>query len=315
MTKYAIGLGSNLGDRLGHMRAGARALEELGSTALSAIYETEPVGGPEQGPYLNAVVLLETDLEPADLLRQLHRIEAAEGRVRQEHWGARTLDLDIISSDGPPVSTDDLNVPHPRAGERVFVLKPLVDVWPDAPVGSRNVREALAGLGDQGVERLVSDWVRPLRSRMGKVLVGAQMALIAAIALVLVLDGTLPTGGLEPVQIPGSLIVVSGAVLAVAASRRLGPAMTPFPEPTETAALVLEGPYRYVRHPIYGGVAMVFLGVALVLGSVLGMALSAGLFVLFYVKSTYEERLLRLSYSGYRDYRSRVPRRFVPFLF
>lgn len=315
MTRYAIGLGSNLGDRLGHMRAGAMALEELGPTAFSAIYETEPVGGPEQGPYLNAVALLEADLEPAELLRHLHRIEAAANRVRQERWGARTLDLDIISSDGPAIDTADLNVPHPRAGERVFVLQPLVDVWPEAPVGGQSARQALAGMSDQGVERLVPDWVQPLRSWRGKVLVGAQMALMAVIALVLVLDGTLPTDGFQPAQVPGGLLAIAGTVLAATASRRLGPAMTPFPEPTESAALVLEGPYRYVRHPIYGGVAMFFLGVSLFLASVSGMVLSAGLFLLFHIKSTYEERLLRLSYSGYRHYRSAVPRKFVPFLF
>ncbi len=133
MTRVAIALGSNLGDRLDHLRAGASGLSAVGDVVdVSSVFETDPVGGPEQGRYLNAVVLLDTDLAPDDLLEALLGIERTRGRVRDERWGPRTLDLDIVVFGDRRIETPGLVVPHPRAHERGFVLGPLVEVWPDA---------------------------------------------------------------------------------------------------------------------------------------------------------------------------------------
>ena len=93
MTTYAVALGSNLGDRIALLRSAVRSIEGLGDVqSISRLYETAPIGGPEQGPYLNAVVVLESDLDPQELLVRLHGIEADAGRERKERWGERTLD-------------------------------------------------------------------------------------------------------------------------------------------------------------------------------------------------------------------------------
>ncbi|QYG95672.1 2-amino-4-hydroxy-6-hydroxymethyldihydropteridine diphosphokinase [Iamia sp. SCSIO 61187] len=125
-----LALGSNLGDRAAHL---SRAVDALGDevTAVSEVYETAPVGGPDQGPYLNAVVALRTDRPARDLLARAHELEAAAERVRLERWGPRTLDVDVLWIDGEEVDEPDLVVPHPRMFERAFVLVPLADVAPD----------------------------------------------------------------------------------------------------------------------------------------------------------------------------------------
>jgi 2-amino-4-hydroxy-6-hydroxymethyldihydropteridine diphosphokinase len=141
VTRAHLALGSNLGDRLGFLRQAVRDLAAtpgISVTAASRVYETAPVGGPEQGPYLNAVVALETDLDAHALLRVAHRIEDAAQRERKERWGARTLDVDVLLVGNERVDTPELTVPHPRLWERGFVLAPLADVAPDlvaAPPG------------------------------------------------------------------------------------------------------------------------------------------------------------------------------------
>lgn len=124
-----LGLGSNIGDRHGHLR---RAIESLaGVRAVSDVYETDPVGGPAQDRYLNVVVELDTTLGARDLLGVCRRLEAAAGRVRDVRWGPRTLDVDILWIDDVHVDDDDLQVPHPRMWERRFVLAPLRELAPD----------------------------------------------------------------------------------------------------------------------------------------------------------------------------------------
>jgi 2-amino-4-hydroxy-6-hydroxymethyldihydropteridine diphosphokinase len=129
-----VGIGSNLGDRLGYLQL---AVDELAAHAgievvdVSRVYETAPVGGPPQDAYLNAVVAIDTDLDPFDLLRECQRIEARAERVRAERWGPRTLDLDVLLIDGCRLDDPTLTLPHPRMGERGFVLAPLRDVAPD----------------------------------------------------------------------------------------------------------------------------------------------------------------------------------------
>jgi 2-amino-4-hydroxy-6-hydroxymethyldihydropteridine diphosphokinase len=135
LTRAAVALGSNLGDRAATLHSALAAIAKLGDVAaVSGFHETAPVGGPEQGDFLNAVVLIETALGPEDLLAGLHRIEDDHGRVRAERWGPRTLDLDLIVMEGVRLDTPELTVPHPRAADRRFVLVPLVEVWPDAEV-------------------------------------------------------------------------------------------------------------------------------------------------------------------------------------
>ena len=124
-----LGIGSNLGDRRAHLNAAVDSLPDLG--AVSSVYETDPVGGPDQGPFLNIVVQLDTTLEPLALLGLCHRIESAAHRVRDERWGPRTLDVDIIWMEGVEMDTERLTLPHPRWRERRFVLSPLRELAPD----------------------------------------------------------------------------------------------------------------------------------------------------------------------------------------
>lgn len=155
-TTAAIGLGSNLGDRARHI---AEALAELGAhgtiTAVSALYETAPIGGPRQGAFLNAVVLVKTSLSPRDLLDVCLTIEKSHGRERVERWGPRTLDLDILLFGAQRVKEQGLEIPHPELTKRRFVLEPLLEVWPQAalPEGTA-VADFLPGVLDQQVRQL-----------------------------------------------------------------------------------------------------------------------------------------------------------------
>lgn len=147
MTRRAfLGLGSNLGDRWSQLRQAVAGLPDV--VAVSPVYETDPVGGPAgQGPYLNCVVELRTDRTPRQLLEDAHRVEAAAGRVRAERWGPRTLDVDVLWLDGCQLDESDLVVPHPRMGERGFVLVPLHDLAPDLvpDAGRGGVRGDMGG--------------------------------------------------------------------------------------------------------------------------------------------------------------------------
>jgi dihydroneopterin aldolase / 2-amino-4-hydroxy-6-hydroxymethyldihydropteridine diphosphokinase len=125
-----VALGSNLGDRNGHLRF---ALGELGGVvAQSQVFETEPVGGPDaQSAYLNMVAVLDTPLDPFAFLRRCQRIESAALRERTVAWGPRTLDVDVLFYDGVTVSSPELTIPHPLLAQRRFVLAPLAEVAPE----------------------------------------------------------------------------------------------------------------------------------------------------------------------------------------
>jgi dihydroneopterin aldolase/2-amino-4-hydroxy-6-hydroxymethyldihydropteridine diphosphokinase len=125
-----VALGSNLGDRVAYLKF---ALERLSNVvAKSQVYETDPVGGPDnQGPYLNMVAVVDTDLDPYALLRRLLTIEAEAHRIRVERWGPRTLDLDLLFYDDISIEDHHLTIPHPRYAERRFVLEPLSEVAPE----------------------------------------------------------------------------------------------------------------------------------------------------------------------------------------
>ncbi len=138
MTRAFLGLGSNLGDRWAHLREAVEELRRVESvTAVSSVYETEPVGGPAgQGAYLNAVVELDTARSPRQLLELGRALEASAGRVRLERWGPRSLDVDVLLVGDLVVDEEDLVVPHPRLWERRFVVAPLSDLAPElAPEG------------------------------------------------------------------------------------------------------------------------------------------------------------------------------------
>jgi len=130
MARAFLGLVSKLGDRRRLLEEAVASVPDL--VAVSPVYETEPVGGPEgQGPYLNLVVELDTDRPARELLAIAHRLEAAAGRVRAERWGPRTLDVDVLWLEGEAVDEPDLTVPHPRMWQRRFVVAPLADLAPD----------------------------------------------------------------------------------------------------------------------------------------------------------------------------------------
>jgi 2-amino-4-hydroxy-6-hydroxymethyldihydropteridine diphosphokinase len=123
--------------------------------AVSPVYETAPVGGPAQPDYLNAVLIVQTSLRPRQLLEAAHRIEADFGRIRDERFGPRTLDIDIISYAGQLSSDPVLTLPHPRAHERAFVLAPWHDVDPQAGLpGQGAVGDLLAGLDRGGIRQV-----------------------------------------------------------------------------------------------------------------------------------------------------------------
>jgi 2-amino-4-hydroxy-6-hydroxymethyldihydropteridine diphosphokinase len=131
--KAVVALGANLGNPEEQIELALALLKESTEVqSISSLYRTKPVGGPEQPDYINAVCILESDLPAADLLSLLHGIEKTLGRVRTEHWGPRTIDLDLIQYGNILSSAAELELPHPRAHERRFVLEPWSEVEPDA---------------------------------------------------------------------------------------------------------------------------------------------------------------------------------------
>ncbi|HZP30399.1 MAG TPA: 2-amino-4-hydroxy-6-hydroxymethyldihydropteridine diphosphokinase [Acidimicrobiia bacterium] len=128
-----LAIGSNLGDRLAYLQLAVDGLASApGVTVVAAspVYETEPVGGPEQPQYLNAVVAVDTTLDARGLLHLAQRLESDAARVRQERWGPRTLDVDVLLVGEETIEAPDLVVPHPRMFERGFVMAPLADLGP-----------------------------------------------------------------------------------------------------------------------------------------------------------------------------------------
>jgi 2-amino-4-hydroxy-6-hydroxymethyldihydropteridine diphosphokinase len=152
VTRAYLALGSNLGDRLAHLRGavdGLTAAEGVVVVAVSRVYETAPVGGPPQDPYLNAVVAVDTELDAYALLGVAQQLERDAQRVRAERFGPRTLDVDLLLYDDLRLDDPNLTLPHPRMFERGFVLAPLRDVAPDlvdAYASWKGVREAAVQL-------------------------------------------------------------------------------------------------------------------------------------------------------------------------
>ena len=156
--QLVLAVGSNMGDRLATMQAGLDALAGVPGIALraiSAVFETSPVGGPDQPDYLNAVLLASSTLPCQEILRFTQAAEHAQGRVRTVRWGPRTLDIDIIACGEEISGNPTLTLPHPRAHERAFVLVPWHDVDPAATLpGHGPVADLVASLGS-GTARTV----------------------------------------------------------------------------------------------------------------------------------------------------------------
>ena len=146
--RAVLALGSNLGDREWTLMSAAEALNEVGEVvAFSSFLDSRAVGGPPQPDYLNAVLILETQLEPLELLKVCQAIEKIFGRTREVHWGPRTLDIDLITCSDLVMESDSLTLPHPRASERHFVLAPWYEIDNDAHLpGHGAVADLLAKL-------------------------------------------------------------------------------------------------------------------------------------------------------------------------
>jgi 2-amino-4-hydroxy-6-hydroxymethyldihydropteridine diphosphokinase len=163
--RVVLALGSNLGDRLETLQGAVDALFDapgVDFVAVSPVYETAPVGGPEQPDYLNAVIVVDTELSGQTILDRAHGIEEVFGRVREQTWGPRTLDVDVIVCGDETSDDPALTLPHPRAHERAFVLAPWHDVDPDAEIPGRGrVADLLGKTGLDGVRRLSGSELQP----------------------------------------------------------------------------------------------------------------------------------------------------------
>jgi len=153
--KATISLGSNLGDRFQYLQNALDSINSLTGTqvhSVSPVFETDPVGGPDQGQYLNAVAVVKTILSPEQFLAATQEIELAQDRERNERWGPRTLDIDLLAMDTEVRSTLELELPHPRAHERAFVLLPWSLLDPDYVIpGKASVVDLLENLNVEGV--------------------------------------------------------------------------------------------------------------------------------------------------------------------
>ena len=155
-----IGIGSNLGDKVKQCKKAISKILKVDHHQLlakSSFFKTQPVGYTSQDWFVNAVIKIETDLEPFDLLRTLKTIESQLGRTKTFRWGPRMIDLDILFFDDWEIKTEDLQIPHPNLSERQFVLVPLAEIDRNLlhPGLQKTIGELLEKIeGDQGVEKL-----------------------------------------------------------------------------------------------------------------------------------------------------------------
>lgn len=154
MSRAVLSLGSNLGDRLGYLQLAVDGFADV-LVAVSPVYETAPWGVTDQDDFLNAVVIVESpDIDAWGWLRRGQELERAAGRVRDRHWGPRTLDVDIVTVDGVTSSDPELLLPHPGTPERATVLVPWLDIEPSAVLPGHGAVAALAdSVSTDGVER------------------------------------------------------------------------------------------------------------------------------------------------------------------
>jgi 2-amino-4-hydroxy-6-hydroxymethyldihydropteridine diphosphokinase len=154
--RAVISLGSNIGDKFSYLQSAVNEINSLGDSEIlicSSVYKTKPIGFEDQDDFLNAVLILETDISAEELLKKLQLIELNLGRERTIKWGPRTIDLDLIDYEKLVLNTKDLILPHPRAFERCFVLKPWNEIDDNAEIiGQGNVKQILQNLDCLGVE-------------------------------------------------------------------------------------------------------------------------------------------------------------------
>ena len=137
MSTVFLSIGSNLGDRFHYLQNAVSKIcsnSQISKVKVSSIYETIPVGGPQQDDFLNAVVQIETQLSPAELLDFAQQLEQEANRVRTEHWGPRTLDVDILDYQHEVLTSPELTLPHPRISERAFVVVPWFEIAPNSEI-------------------------------------------------------------------------------------------------------------------------------------------------------------------------------------
>ncbi len=155
LARIALSLGSNLGDRFAHLERAVEIIKNntsIFNVRLSNVYETKPIGGPEQDDYLNAVLVADTNLSALEVLELVKAVEVDAKRVREIHWGPRSLDVDILALDQIVLDGIDLTLPHPRLSERAFVLVPWNDVDPNFVVpGLGAVCDLLSRVDGAGV--------------------------------------------------------------------------------------------------------------------------------------------------------------------
>ena len=159
MADVLIALGGNVGDvraTFGKAIATLCGMSQAALVARSSDYATPPWGDEEQPPFINACIEIDTALDPHALLFVLHKVEQKFGRDRskERRWGPRTLDLDMIAYDDVSIDKVELTLPHPRLFERAFVLVPLAEIAPDRLIRGRRIKDALADLSVDGIERL-----------------------------------------------------------------------------------------------------------------------------------------------------------------
>lgn len=159
MTVVFLSLGSNMGDKVAYLNQAIQSLSQVHETQLvkvSSFYRTVAWGKIDQDDFVNAVVQLETNLEAIDFLRECQQIEKDLDRVRHEHWGPRTIDIDILLYGEETFNTPDLKVPHPFMIERAFVLVPLAELTEDLvlPNTDQTVLETLAQLSHEDVTKI-----------------------------------------------------------------------------------------------------------------------------------------------------------------
>lgn len=152
--EYALSLGTNIGDRLDNLRSAIASINLVPYTRVvkcSSVYETEPVGYAEQDDFYNIAVLVESELEPNEILGMCLGIEAGFNRIREFKNGPRILDIDVIFCEGKEIQTKNLTVPHPRCFERRFVLEPLLELLPDGKFYGINFKKYIEKIDGQAI--------------------------------------------------------------------------------------------------------------------------------------------------------------------
>jgi 2-amino-4-hydroxy-6-hydroxymethyldihydropteridine diphosphokinase len=159
-NKIYLSLGSNMGDRVGHLKAAVSLLEKnsaINISQKSSLYTTAPMGYLEQDDFINAVIEIQSDLDPMGLLKICQETELALKRERIIHWGPRTIDVDILWIDNYTSETEHLHVPHPRMLERAFVMVPLSEINPSLVIENKAVVEWCGELTDQQVRKMIHE--------------------------------------------------------------------------------------------------------------------------------------------------------------